>query len=211
KLYNGSNKTFFFWNFEEFREDEIIKTVTSTVPTDAYRAGDFNQLIVGNQLNGANRTVQIGNKDWIDPLGNNIIAGQLFDPKSIQTGVVCSASVTPTPTCATSGLTGSLFDVRTAFPGNKIPQTAAYLNPIAQQVLALVPRPTGPNFQSGQTGNNFQNPFTSSRTSTVPSLKIDHQLGTKGHLSFYGSTTGTDSQYSIPFGNADGFPAPITQ
>jgi len=211
KLYNGSNKTFFFWNWEEFREDEIIKTVTSTVPTDAYRSGDFSQLIIGNQLNGANRTVQIGGKDFIDPLGHNIIAGALFDPKSLHPGVACSGAVSPVPTCATSGLTGSLFDVRDAFVGNRIPQNANYLDPIAQKILALVPHPTGPNFLAGQTGNNFQNPFTSSRVSTVPSLKIDHQMGAKGRLSFYGGTTGTDSQYSIPFGNADGFPTPITQ
>ena len=211
-VYNGANKTFFFWNFEEFREDEIIKTVTSTVPTDAYRAGDFTQLIVGNRdNNGNNRTIQLGGKDFIDPLGRNIIAGTLFDPKSVTTGVVCSASVTPTPTCATSGLAGGLFDVRNAFVGNRIPQNANYLDPIAQKILAMVPHPTGPNALAGQTGNNFQNPFTSSRTSTVPSLKIDHQIGSKGHLSFYGGTTGTDSQYSIPFGNADGFPVPITQ
>jgi len=211
KLYDGRNKTFFFWNWEEFREDEVIKTVTSTVPTDAYRNGDFNQLIVGNQLNGQNRFIGIGGANFIDPLGRSIIAGQIFDPFTTHSGVVCSAAGTPVPTCATSGLTGSLFDVRDPFPGNKIPQNATYLDPVAQKILALVPRPTGPNSLAGQTGNNFQNPFTSSRVSTVPSLKIDHQVGSKGHFSFYGGTTGTDSQYSIPFGNADGFPTPITQ
>jgi hypothetical protein len=101
--------------------------------------------------------------------------------------------------------------VRDPFVGNRIPQNAGYLDPIAQKILALVPHPTGPNFLAGQTGNNFQNPFVSGRTSTVPSLKIDHQFSSRGRLSFYGGTTGTDSQFSIPFGNADGFPLPLTQ
>ena len=180
--------------------------MTTTVPTDAYRAGNFNQLIIGNRdAAGNNRTVQIGGKDFIDPLGRNIIAGQLFDPKSVQS-VLCTGTVA---TCATSGLTGSLFDVRNAYVGNVIPLTS--MDPIALKILAMVPRPTGPNFLAGQTGNNFQNPFISGRTSTVPSLKIDHQWTPKLRMSFYGGTTGTDSQYSIPFGNADGFPTPITQ
>src|SRR6185436_2928229 len=41
KLYNGRDKTFFFWNYEVFREKGTITNQSPTVPTDAYRAGNF--------------------------------------------------------------------------------------------------------------------------------------------------------------------------
>ena len=41
KVYNGRNKTFFFINWEEFRTDISALGAVNTVPTDAYRNGDF--------------------------------------------------------------------------------------------------------------------------------------------------------------------------
>src|SRR5258708_26051426 len=46
--------------------------------------------------------------------------------------------------------------------------------------------------------------------SDLASLKIDHQIGTKGPLSGYWQLTGRDSQYSSPNGNMEGFPTHIT-
>src|SRR4029077_4335317 len=45
KLYDGSNKTFFFWNWEQYRENIAVATTSGTVPTAQYRAGDFSQTI----------------------------------------------------------------------------------------------------------------------------------------------------------------------
>ena len=44
KIYNGQNKTFFFWNWEQYLENDHITSTTATVPTAAYRIGDFSQL-----------------------------------------------------------------------------------------------------------------------------------------------------------------------
>ena len=41
KVYNGKNKTFFFFNFEQFRQGNLTGTTTTTVPTAAYRSGNF--------------------------------------------------------------------------------------------------------------------------------------------------------------------------
>ena len=41
KIYNGHDKTFFFFNFEQFRENRTTSNSFQTVPTAAYRAGDF--------------------------------------------------------------------------------------------------------------------------------------------------------------------------
>lgn len=39
KIFNGRDKTFFFYNLEQFREKSVVNDVTNTVPTVAYRAG----------------------------------------------------------------------------------------------------------------------------------------------------------------------------
>ena len=41
KVYDGHDKTFFFFNWEQFRETRAISNGLSTVPTPAYRTGDF--------------------------------------------------------------------------------------------------------------------------------------------------------------------------
>src|SRR6202011_468039 len=50
KLYNGRNKTFFFFNLEIYRN--IVNTAGNfiTLPTGAMRTGDFGALLTGKQL-----------------------------------------------------------------------------------------------------------------------------------------------------------------
>jgi hypothetical protein len=50
KVYKGQNRTFFFYNFEQFRETTIINNSPDTVPTAAYRAGDFTTALTGRIL-----------------------------------------------------------------------------------------------------------------------------------------------------------------
>ena len=44
KLYDGRNRTFFFFNFEGFRQ-RLAKAVTTTVPTAAQLSGDFSRTL----------------------------------------------------------------------------------------------------------------------------------------------------------------------
>ncbi|HWF11170.1 MAG TPA: TonB-dependent receptor [Bryobacteraceae bacterium] len=79
KLYNGKDKTFFFFNFEQFRETQSVG-FTETVPTDAYRTGNFSGAIAA-----ANNT-QLKNSDG-SPLtinGAPAFAGEIFDPLTNQ-------------------------------------------------------------------------------------------------------------------------------
>ena len=69
KIYNGRNKLFFFFNFEQFRETTITNNVPTTVPTVAYRDGNFTQ---------AELTTKVGT----DPLGRPIFANEIYDPAS---------------------------------------------------------------------------------------------------------------------------------
>jgi len=67
KFYNGHNKTFFFFNWEQFRENQNVNNQTVTLPVDAYRNGDFRQALTGRVLG-------------TDPLGRPIIEGTIYDP-----------------------------------------------------------------------------------------------------------------------------------
>ena len=52
KLYNGHDRTFFFFNFEQYRDNPIVNNLPVTVPTAAYRNGDFSAAIAaaGNKV-----------------------------------------------------------------------------------------------------------------------------------------------------------------
>jgi hypothetical protein len=121
KLYDGRNKSFFFFNWEEFRETQMIADQRTTVPTAAYRNGDFARAITGRNLTGAVAT---------DALGRQLVEGQIFDP-------------------LTERLAPNGRRVRDQFPGNVIP--VARFDPVAVRIQNLLPNPTDPNalFQNG--------------------------------------------------------------
>jgi carboxypeptidase family protein len=84
KLYNGRDKTFFFFSWEQYRQTQGSSN-TSTVPTDAERQGDFSSLLGPPLMNG--------NQPVLNPCDNNnpIRQGQIFDPSTTRTvnGVQC--------------------------------------------------------------------------------------------------------------------------
>src|SRR5262249_34799557 len=67
KLYNGRGKLFFFFNWEQYRETVVTNNVSTTVPTAAYRNGDF----------GAART---GRNVIVDGLGRQVQENVVYDP-----------------------------------------------------------------------------------------------------------------------------------
>jgi hypothetical protein len=199
KLYDGKNKTFFFFSFEQFYENLNVKTLTPTVPTEQYRAGNFSQLINYLGRNNAGIPVQVGGKNYIDPLGNTPFSGTIYDPASNQP-VICNNA-------AYNCTVGNTYVTRTAFLNNQIPVTR--FDPVALKVLADVPKPFGPNADAGLPNGNYQVPWVSHRISNLPSIKIDQNTGSKGHLSGYWQSTGTTAQYSFPNGSHDGLPQPM--
>ena len=207
KLYNGKNRSFFFFSFEQFRTRPLVSTVSATVPTQAYRNGDFSSVITASGANGVPKLLLVGSgasqRSYLDPFGNTVLAGAIFDPYSTRP-VTCTAGVSPD--CPA----GSIVTFRDAFPGNKIPQTAAYVDSVFQAVQKLVPLPVGPNSNSGALGSNFQSPFHANRTSTLPSFKVDHNLTQKSRLSFFWSYDETNAQFTPGNGAFEGFPSTIT-
>lgn len=66
-LYNGRNRTFFYFNYEESYQKVMNAGTFGTVPTDAERAGNFSALLTGKTL-------------ATDPLGRPIMENAIYDP-----------------------------------------------------------------------------------------------------------------------------------
>jgi len=180
KIYNGRNRTFFFFSYEEYLQNLLNTTTQSTVPIPAYRNGDFSSL-----LTTENRQVSTASGPYTDPLGRTIASGTIFDPASTFTAP-----------------NGAL--VRNPFPGNIIP--ASRFDPVAVKILALVPQPQGPH--ANQAGSNYLASYNGSRRSYVPSIKVDQNLGAKVHAAFYFQRTSTSTPRTGT--GADSLPDDIT-
>jgi len=131
-LYDGHNKTFFFFSYEGFRS--VLPAPDSGTFTTVPNAADR----VGNFLPALSTPVQCGtNTPCKDGLGNNIISGQIFDPTNL----------------AADGFT------RIPFPDNTIPQSR--MDPVALKLQNLFPKPTNSlqalNYQLYQTTPRPQN------------------------------------------------------
>ncbi|MDQ2777869.1 MAG: carboxypeptidase-like regulatory domain-containing protein [Acidobacteriota bacterium] len=116
KIYNGKNKSFFFFSWEQYRQNQGGVS-TTTVPTAAEKNGDFSSTLNRNQIVGANPCD-----------GTNIYAGEIFDPSTTRIG----AGGAP---CRTSYLseTGK----------NAIP--SSQFSPIGQKLLSYYPNPLNSN------------------------------------------------------------------
>src|SRR5690348_9076752 len=74
KLYNGHDRTFFFFNFEQFREGQVITSGLTTVPTLDYRNGDFNKALIN--------PLTIAGQPAIDAIGQALFQNEVFNPTS---------------------------------------------------------------------------------------------------------------------------------
>jgi len=155
KVYNGKNKTFFFFSFETHPTTTTTSNNLLTVPTAQYQAGNFSaaEAAVSNKVLGT------------DVLGAPIIQNSIYDPKTQY--VIASGP-------------GAGDTYRTVFPGNIIPSTR--LDPVALRVQALIPQPQGP-LATGLI-QNYVNPYTTVAQDHIPSIKIDHSVSSKIKLSY---------------------------
>jgi hypothetical protein len=71
KVYNGRNKTFFFFNWEKYENVSTAATYI-TMPTAAMRRGDFSSILTGRQLG-------------TDGLGRPILENAIYDPSTART------------------------------------------------------------------------------------------------------------------------------
>jgi hypothetical protein len=77
KLYHGRNKTFFFFNLERFGNDQASTSSYSTVPTAAYRQGNFSAALTGRTLTDSNTGMTFPENGIYDPLSTATVNGNV--------------------------------------------------------------------------------------------------------------------------------------
>jgi Carboxypeptidase regulatory-like domain/TonB dependent receptor-like, beta-barrel len=163
KVYNGRDKTFFFFSWEQFLQNQNFLPGVFSVPTQAYRNGDFSAAITA-----------AGNKNLgTDPLSRTILANTIYDPSNQY--------------AAPDGRI-----VTNPFVGNRIDPTRFDLVTQKIQNLIPLPLCTaGPPCNASGVVGNYQNSELVKRDTEAPSLKVDHSFGSKDKLSFFWSRTMT--------------------
>src|SRR5215472_4284610 len=167
KLYDGRNKTFFFFAGEpRYQSDK--QQQAATVPTDAMRAGDFSDLV---KLVGQNAYVprslmsQFPASAFL-PNDNTNIYNQFIQVSN-------QFVIAPLATGATYP----------QFQGNVIPKSM--IDPTAVKLFQYVPKANTPYFLDG---NGVIQDYVSyqylSKQSTRYNTKIDHNFSSANRLSF---------------------------
>jgi hypothetical protein len=77
KLYNGTNKTFFFASLEMFGNNQLSSASYSTVPTAAYRTGDFSAALTGRTLTDSSTGMTFPENGIYDPLTTQTVNGRV--------------------------------------------------------------------------------------------------------------------------------------
>jgi hypothetical protein len=161
-LYDGRNKTFFFFAYEEYHNTQTLNNGTITVPTAAYRNGDLSSLLLGPIVDSNGVPVR-------DCLNRIMMNGAVYDPSTTRS-VAC-----------TDG-SGSTKVVRDPFVNNFIGAPSTW-DPTAQKALAYMPTPSGAT--AGQLTNNYPNLQPNNKYQYLTSIKIDHSIGQRWHFSGY--------------------------
>jgi hypothetical protein len=186
KIYNGHDKTFFFFAYEQYLESNTY-TFTDTVPTPAFRNGDFSAISPNGNCSLCDAygipTGPLGGPNYLDAAGHAMYANEIYDPLTRGT--------------AANGLGYAL-----PFPNNVIPASRFAASSVAFQ--NLFPLPTGPGLI-----NNYAGFIPGNRYTAIPSIKVDQIVSPKDKLSFFWTRINTESQVSEPYGNADGLPLEI--
>jgi len=182
KIYDGRNKSFFFYNWEEYLENQQLSP-SQTLPVDLYRNGDFSAISPNGTCSLCGQlgipTTPLASKD---ALGRNIFANTVYDPS----------------TRAVNSANGQGY--ANVFVNNKVP--LAQFDPTTKKILNLIPKAANQSLLTANTSGSQ----LGKRTTAIPSLKVDQSISSKHKASFFWNNTGTDSQFSLPLGGADALP-----
>ncbi len=180
-LYNGKNKSFFFFNYEARREDNPFPTFTLiTVPTAAQRTGNLSDLLGGNRTD-----VLFGAGNPGGASGTPVRLGQIFNPYG---ALVNYISVNPT-TGAQTPITGRPViannDLSTLPLCTSAVRTAACLDPVALSVLRFIPLPNSSGSTLPNTPgviNNFAVNATNKFSRDIFAGRIDQTISDRQNI-----------------------------
>jgi len=161
-LYNGTDRTFFFFSWEQYRQ-ELSATSQATVPTTnggttglGERGGDFSAVLGGPT-------------SVINPCtGLPVLQNQIFDPDTT------SSAVTAT--------NPNGVPCRLPFAGNIVPQ--GRFSPAAQKLISALPAPNQASTLNAPYGfyNNYANRGSFPILNTTETIRIDQSLTEKSKL-----------------------------
>ena len=161
-LYNGHDKTFGFFTFEQYRQSQSGSSISS-IPTAAVRGGDFSAQLTN-----------MPDSYLIDCTGQQVFQGEILDPATQSTIFNPKA---PNPN-GPAGSVGATVPCRNPFAGNVIPTSR--FSTVATKVLAFYPMPnTG---AVGQTTRNYIYNSNFPRLNTVYTIRVDHNLSEKSKI-----------------------------
>jgi hypothetical protein len=181
KVYNGKDKSFFFFNFERYQETKSF-TPQETVPTAAYRNGNFQ----GAQFPFGPFPVALSSCGFfcgpptLDALGRPMFYDEIYDPTTTRT--LPSGAI-----------------VRDPYPNAQIPQTS--FNNVAKAIQNLIPMPNAP----GALNNYNLGSYADYQHTTNWSFKLDHSFSSTIKISGYLSHILTFNP------NSNGIPGPVEQ
>jgi hypothetical protein len=115
KIYNGHDKTFFFFSFEQFRQNNFTTNTQTIVPTAAERSGNF----------AADEAAFLG-CNGPDPAGQSVCPNEIFNPTTRR--VVNGATVAspfPNNTIPKSMIDPTALIIQNLFP---MPNTVGFFN-----------------------------------------------------------------------------------
>ena len=183
KVYDGHNKTFFFFSYQGLRRSQGSSTYY-TVPTALERVGDFSKTLAAVNINGQQVAV---NRNIYLPF-----------PNTTNVTTVSAGQYQYTRQQAIDG--GTL---------NKIP--TQYLDPVALKLMSYYPLPNISPLNIDGTSNYFTNAPTYTRSDQII-VKIDRQVSATQKLFFRWTTDWTLSNppniFTIAAANNNG---PTTQ
>jgi len=156
KLYDGRQKTFFFFSWEQYRNNPGTTSLTTLPTPTEIQNGNFSALLGAPLVNNG--------QPVLNPCDNTpVLTGQIFNPL--------------TTSCPTGYVGG-----RVAFPGNIIP--TSMFDPVAKKILSyLTVTPNLPGTNNGLS-NNFVFRSSEQERDTTMSFRIDENWGTKNKFFF---------------------------
>jgi hypothetical protein len=166
KIYNGHDKSFFFFNFEQFRQSAFTANSVAIVPSAAYRSGNFSgalqpgipcngpdpagQMVCVNEIFNPLSQTTVGGSQVRTPFANNTIPMSMMDPVAL---AIQQMMPLPNQTGLTNYLAPGYSNYRhTTIPSFKIDQNLSQKMKISGYYSAT-------QTKSPQT-NGFPQPYT---------------------------------------------------
>lgn len=155
-VYDGRNKTFFYFNWGKYYDNYTIGESFYGVPTDAMKGGDFSSFL-GPQLVNANGTPST------DALGNPVYQGEIYNPNTTTT---VGGQIVRTP--YGSGATLNMVPMA-AFDATSASYQTIFPEPLVSG------NPNGANYSTAGAVGSSPNSYWQ--------LDIDQNIGTKDRVS----------------------------